>query len=319
MGIRKGERRWVKMIDNKPVLTLPRVVIAKSGQIVKLGENATCKNIIVLESYRDDSFVERRKVKVTEDMWSINEAYLDKYNKTIRMPLLYDHNIIDTNEIKYTKRNYLIRYEKKVEGEKTMTTTNMTNTISTGYTDTLSTITCTPSNLTIKWDNAKTNTIYLGEKDLFNADEDKPIKITEVKVFPDFDNPRAVQCYINDSKKFYKAVCDKEDVFDLKRGLMICIAKYLDEDKKLTPEGIEHKADELAYEKKYVDAIDKGIKEMNERLKKEHEEKLEAERIERKKQKNIAKKKRRLERKRQEKVQLIADAIVLANKMMGSE
>lgn len=53
-------------------------------------------------------------------------------------------------------------------------------------------------------------------------------------------------------------VCHEEDTFDLRQCLYIAIAKHLYKD-TYTFEGIEYKAKEISYQKRYVKMVDKAI------------------------------------------------------------
>lgn len=109
-----------------------------------------------------------------------------------------------------------------------------------------------------------------------------------------------------------KMICHKEDIFDLRKCCFIAISKHLYK-KEYTYEGIEHMADQLMYQKKYVKAVDKALKDYykkeaeKERMRKEEEEnKIVRERQALRKKKY---KKRREQRYRDEMVNLIATAI----------
>lgn len=109
-----------------------------------------------------------------------------------------------------------------------------------------------------------------------------------------------------------KMICHKEDIFDLRKCCFIAISKHLYK-KEYTYEGIEHMADQLMYQKKYVKVVDKALKDYykkeaeKERMRKEEEEnKIVRERQALRKKKY---KKRREQRYRDEMVNLIATAI----------
>lgn len=82
-----------------------------------------------------------------------------------------------------------------------------------------------------------------------------------------------------------KMVLKDPDVFDIRRCLFIAVAKHLYKD-TYTPEGIEHKATLLSYEKKYAKIVDSAIKnhekKEKEKLLKLQKEKEEKERIKKK-------------------------------------
>lgn len=80
---------------------------------------------------------------------------------------------------------------------------------------------------------------------------------------------KVIEVYFKDDQK-EKLVCHEEDTFDLRKGLFLAIAKHLYKD-IYTLEGIEAKAVEIGYTKKYVKMVDHIIKEYN-REKKANEE-----------------------------------------------
>ena len=82
---------------------------------------------------------------------------------------------------------------------------------------------------------------------------------------------KVVEVTFGDNKK-EKMVCHEADKFDLERCLYIAIAKHLYK-KDYTFDGIEHKANELMYIKKYVKIVNKALKNHKEKIKKEENEK----------------------------------------------
>lgn len=109
-----------------------------------------------------------------------------------------------------------------------------------------------------------------------------------------------------------KVVCDKNDTFDLRRGLFIAIAKHLYKHTH-TLEGIEHKATELSYEKTYVKIVESAIKKHDREEKEkakvlalENERKLVEKR---KKEKKMLKIKERAKKNNEEAIELIAEAV----------
>lgn len=99
-----------------------------------------------------------------------------------------------------------------------------------------------------------------------------------------------------------KAVCDKDDTFNLEVGIGICITKRLMSNDEQTGNSMFNKTIKNALK----------VMKRNEQLKKackeaEEEEKRIADKIKRKKEK-------RAERRRQKKIQMMADAILLAEK-----
>lgn len=105
-----------------------------------------------------------------------------------------------------------------------------------------------------------------------------------------------------------KVVCDKNDTFDLRRGLFIAIAKHMHKN-KYTLEGIEHKATEMSYEKVYVKVVESAIKKHN-REEKELEKTMKI--VEERKAAELRKKeKKRLkaQKRRNDLVKLIGDGV----------
>lgn len=134
--------------------------------------------------------------------------------------------------------------------------------------------------------------------------------ITDVKVI----NEKVVLVKFNDNKE-YKQVCKEEyDTFSLERALYLAVAKHNDSNKELTSEGIEHAADELKYQKKYVKIVKDGLKLYENKLKEELEEKERAELIERKRVKRHQKKTERASRKREEQINIQKEAYIRAMK-----
>lgn len=118
-------------------------------------------------------------------------------------------------------------------------------------------------------------------------------------------------------KTSVKLVCSEPDTFDLRMGCFIALAKKF-YSKTYTIEGIEHKAKELSYEKKYDNIVNKAIKNYNKKLKlveqekaKIEEEKLIKERQNKKREERIN---RRNEKAKQELINELAEAISLAMK-----
>lgn len=301
------------MNEEKTIIKIIQFAYAESGQIVTFSDDIDLDSLEVCE-YSDREGVVRR-VPINSGFASnsnsnnVNEAYLSIAHRQLTLPFITGY-VCDSKDnahpIKFlmTTKKFFIKYFRKVEGEKVMTNEMY-----------ISSAWKTNTNLYNNIGNPLT---------IYNPPEEKMLyRIENLKVFPNMENPRVVQCSFNHEDQLYKSVCLKEDAFDLEKGLLICMAKYLDADKKYTSEGIEHKAEQLKWEKKYVKLIRGAIKDMNKKLKEEELTKenarIEKERAERKKQKNIAKKKARMERKRQEGIKATADAIILANKIMNEK
>jgi hypothetical protein len=123
-------------------------------------------------------------------------------------------------------------------------------------------------------------------------------KIIDVKVIND---KVVIVTFIDGTQT--KAVCDKDDTFNLEVGIGICITKRLMSNDEQTGNSM--------FNKSIKDAL--KVMKRNEQLeqaRKEFEE--EKKRIEAKIQR---KKEKRAEKRRQKKIQMMADAILLADKM----
>ena len=105
-----------------------------------------------------------------------------------------------------------------------------------------------------------------------------------------------------------KAVCDKDDVFDLEFGVYIAMAKYL-YGKALTTKGIEFKAFELSLYTENEKKVRKAIKEYHKKIKALEDEKKELEEQKkaklRRKEKNHLRRQKIKERKQKELIKLI--------------
>lgn len=137
------------------------------------------------------------------------------------------------------------------------------------------------------------------------------LKIPVIRSYRIIVPNKVILVNFNDCKS-EKVVCDKKDTFDLRRGLFIAIAKHMYK-KKYTVEGIEHKATELSYEKRYVEIVENAIK----RHYREEKEKAKALALEnerklvekRKKEKKMLKIKERAKKNNEEAIELIAEAV----------
>lgn len=84
--------------------------------------------------------------------------------------------------------------------------------------------------------------------------------IAEIKVF---DGNRAMMVTIKTTDgeaKQVKAVCSSEDTFDLRKGVLIALAKYVASDDSMTPEGYEFLAKCMTYYKDWSKLVDKAIR-----------------------------------------------------------
>lgn len=110
----------------------------------------------------------------------------------------------------------------------------------------------------------------------------------------------------DDSK--IKTVRDDLDEFDLEYMFYLALAKKI-YSSKLTFEGVLNKAHELQYEKRYVKLVKKGIKLFNNIQKKQVEEEEKEAIKKRRHEKLVRKKQAAKERKREDKIDIIAEAI----------
>ena len=123
-------------------------------------------------------------------------------------------------------------------------------------------------------------------------------KIIDVKVIND---KVVIVTFIDGTQT--KAVCDKDDTFNLEVGIGICITKRLMSDDEQTGNSIFNKTIKDALKvMKRNEQLEQARKEFE-----EEEKRIEA-KIKRKKEK-------RAEKRRQKKIQMMADAILLADKM----
>lgn len=110
--------------------------------------------------------------------------------------------------------------------------------------------------------------------------------------------------------KTEKLICSEEDEFDLRKGLFIAIAKHKYKD-EFTLEGIEAKAKEISYTKKYVKMVDKAIKNHDKAIK---EQKIAEEREREEKRKAHEKRMKNAKKHREKKIQVQKEAYLLAMK-----
>lgn len=108
-----------------------------------------------------------------------------------------------------------------------------------------------------------------------------------------------------------KTICGEYDEFDPEYMFYLAIAKKLYSD-TLTFDGVLSKTYQLMYEKKYIKMVKQGMKLFKELKKWQKEEEELKEIKERKKQKHIRKKLAAKERKKQEQIDIIKQAIILS-------
>ena len=132
--------------------------------------------------------------------------------------------------------------------------------------------------------------------DIFDINVIVPNKVVEIEFY--------------DGKE--KMICHDSDTFDLKKCCFIAISKHLYK-KEYTYEGIEHMAEQLMYQKKYVKIVDRAMKdykkkmdELDKKAKQEEEMKVVRARQAEKKRRY---KERRTQRYREDMINLIADSI----------
>lgn len=123
--------------------------------------------------------------------------------------------------------------------------------------------------------------------------------------------PQKVYKIIFYSGKSVKTILDSHDTFDPEYMLFLAYAKML-YSKKLTFNGVLNKSYQLQYEKRYVKLVKDGLK-LFKKIQKDKAKKEEEERIKKRRhEKLVAKKKTAKERKRKDKINLIAEAIRLS-------
>lgn len=154
---------------------------------------------------------------------------------------------------------------------------------------------------------------YCHDKYIEFMNDQKEFCIKDINVYGS-PEPRVVEVEFYHKHKpiKVKAICDKEDKFDLARGIYICIAKLLYKD-SMTLEGIIKKADELSLYKHNEKIVNNAIKDYKKKIKtieeaKEKEKQKKKEEASRR-EKKIARKKKQRERKNDELAKAIKKAI----------
>lgn len=142
--------------------------------------------------------------------------------------------------------------------------------------------------------------------------------ITDVKILA---TNKVVEVFFEDGGK-EKMICHEEDTFDLRNCLFIAIAKHLYKS-EYTSEGIEYKANELKYLKKYVKIVDYALKaysKKEEDKKKQKEAEEAAKALAKRKKEKLAKyKAKRKEKWRKERINEMTEAYVNAMMMVVDE
>lgn len=125
---------------------------------------------------------------------------------------------------------------------------------------------------------------------------------------------KIVEVFFEDGGK-EKMICHEEDTFDLRNCLFIAIAKHLYKS-EYTLEGIEYKANELKYLKKYVKIVDSALKAYSkkeeDKKKQKDAEKVAKALAKRKKEKLAKYKAKRKEKLRNERINEMTEAYVNA-------
>lgn len=123
--------------------------------------------------------------------------------------------------------------------------------------------------------------------------------------------PQKVYKIVFGDKTEIKTICDDLDLFSAEYMLYLALAKKL-YSKTHTFEGIISKSYTLSYEKRYAKIVKKGLKLFN-KLQEEMRKKEEYDKIKKRKyEKLVRKKKAAKERKRNEQINIIAEAIRLS-------
>lgn len=186
-----------------------------------------------------------------------------------------------------------------------------------------STSTCTTGTIS-----ASTNTISTSSKNTlgwgvipeYNIIAPSTIPVKFEKVQPCFEisfieqlvSEKVYKIYFTD-KTVIKTICGPEDTFDPEYMLYLAIAKKLFSETH-TFDGILIKSCELPFEKKYVKEVKKGLKMYKELRELKTKEKEFEETKKRQHEKYVRKKKEAKARKRQNQINLIAEAIRLSKK-----
>lgn len=114
--------------------------------------------------------------------------------------------------------------------------------------------------------------------------------------------------------KTVKVVCHEDDVFDIRRGLFLAMAKHQLRDTH-TIEGIEHEATQFSYLKGYNKIVDDAIKAHNKKLKEIEKQKQFEEEKQRIKENKKRKHAAYLKRREEKRINLQAQAVLKGLKM----
>lgn len=137
----------------------------------------------------------------------------------------------------------------------------------------------------------------------------KPDEIYSIKEIV----PNKIYQFIFYDNTKIKTICAEEDIFDFRYACFLAIAKKK-YSREYTFEGVLKKAEELSYLKEYNKQVDKAIKYFY-LCKEEKAKKEEWDRIQKRKHDKLVERKiRKKERKKKEQINIIKEAIELANK-----
>lgn len=149
----------------------------------------------------------------------------------------------------------------------------------------------------------------------------KPLVLEDIIDIEVIVPEKVVEVTFGDGQK-EKMICSKEDKYDLRECLFIAIAKHLYK-KDYTQEGIEYKANELKYLKKYVKIVDTVLKEYHKKCadaqRLEENRKVELERIERKRAKRESYKANREQKRKEEQLATQRVAYIQAIEYINSK
>ena len=172
--------------------------------------------------------------------------------------------------------------------------------------------------LSLNWESVEDTIDRKIKKHLNNdkANTETTLIITNIEMLV----PNKVMKVWFDDKTYIKVVCHDFDEFNIYAGCYIAIAKKLYSD-DYTCEGIEYMSRQLSYQKKYVSIVEKAVKNYYKKFEMELEEKAKAEREAairaNHKRKRDAYLKRRDERRRNERIKEMAEAIAMVKDMRG--
>lgn len=155
-----------------------------------------------------------------------------------------------------------------------------------------------------------------GETEKFHKLEECVSLFVKIKDYVIIVPNKVVEVLFEDSKT-EKMVCQEKDDFDIRRCLFIALAKHMYK-QEYTFEGIEYKANEMMYIKRYVkmvdDVIKKHIKGELVVQKKKQQEQEEKERIARRRAKRYAYKERRKQKEEARQIEMQKEAYLKAMK-----